>query len=215
LALKLYIHYIYYDLHSKTFDNKQLTKTIQKSVFSSNQQLHEFEIILSNLIKNKDLDTALQGVSQIFAVKRKKIRLDPDSIKEVHQQHTGTVELLNEYLQDEYDDDSTSIKSHELNLDEVQIDITQKAIEDRASIYRNDLYLNPVQKATLEFFAKSSFTVTSPELDAFIKLQGSFKNQLIESINEVCYDKLDDVLIDEEENSYVINEQYYQQLLAV
>lgn len=40
------------------------------------------------------------------------------------------------------------------------------------------------------------------------------KNQLIESINEICYNNLDDVLIEEEEDNYIINENYYQRILA-
>ena len=34
-ALKLYVHYVEHDLKSVTFDNKQLTKTIQKSLFQN------------------------------------------------------------------------------------------------------------------------------------------------------------------------------------
>ncbi len=214
-SLKLYIHYIYYDLQSKTFDNKQLTKTIQKNLFKTNDQLREFEIILSELIKSRDLNKALEQVSQIYAVKRKKIKFDAEAIKDVDIQHAGTVELLDKYLQDKYEDESTSIKTRELNKEEVEIEITQKSEEEANSVYINDLSLSATQLATLEFFVKSSFTVSFPELETFAKLQGSFKNQLIESINETCYDRFDDVLIEEEGNAFVLNENYYQQLLAI
>ena len=214
-ALKLYSFYIYYDLQSKTFDNKQLTKTIQKNLFKTNDQLREFEIILSDLIKNRNLNHALERIPQIYAVKRKQIKLDKEAIKDVHSQHADTVELLNEYLQDEYEDESTSIKSHELNINEVEIDIIQKSGEVASSIYMNAHSLSSTQKATIEFFVKNNYAVTCKELEAFAKLRGSFKNHLIESINEACYDRFDDVLIDEEDNAYILNENYYQELLAL
>jgi len=214
-ALKLYSFYIYYDLQSKTFDNKQLTKTIQKNLFKTNDQLREFEIILSDLIKNRNLNHALERIPQIYAVKRKQIKLDKEAIKDVHSQHADTVELLNEYLQDEYEDESTSIKSHELNINEVEIDIIQKSGEVASSIYMNAHSLSSTQKATIEFFVKNNYAVTFKELEAFAKLRGSFKNHLIESINEACYDRFDDVLIDEEDNAYILNENYYQELLAL
>jgi hypothetical protein len=44
----------------------------------------------------------------------------------------------------------------------------------------------------------------------FAKSKGIFKNQLIESINEICYDFLDDVLIEEEDDYYTINRNYFQ-----
>jgi hypothetical protein len=40
-----------------------------------------------------------------------------------------------------------------------------------------------------------------------------FRNQLIESINESCFETLDDILIEEEEDYYQINESYYKQIL--
>ena len=40
-----------------------------------------------------------------------------------------------------------------------------------------------------------------------------FRNQLIESINESCFETLDDILIEEEEDYYQINEDYYKQIL--
>jgi hypothetical protein len=40
-----------------------------------------------------------------------------------------------------------------------------------------------------------------------------FKNQLIDSINEVCFAVLDDILIEEEEEYYLINKDHYQKIL--
>ena len=214
LSLSYYIKYLYHDLKSTTFDNKQLTKTIQKNLFKTNEQLHDFEIVVSELVKDKDLDKALQGVSKIYSVKRKKIKLDTATIKEVQQQHSGTVELLNEYLQDEYEDENNSIKTQEINSEEIQIEITQKTDEFQQTIYANTFAFKQINITALEIFVKSNFSVSKSELAAFAKSNGVFMNQLIESINEVCYEALDDVLIEEEDEFYTINPNYYQRLLA-
>ena len=71
-----------------------------------------------------------------------------------------------------------------------------------------------LQTTTLEIFTKSNFSVPQSDLEKFAKSKGVFKNQLVENINETCYDVLDDVLIEEEEEYYNINPSYYQRLLA-
>jgi hypothetical protein len=213
-ALSLYVHYLYHDLKSATFDNKQLTKTIQKSLFKTNEQLHDFEIIVSELIKHKDLDKALKGVSKVYEIKRKKIQLDTKSIKEVEQQHSGTVELLNEYLKDDFEDDNNSIKSQEISNEEIKIEITPKREIGNHSAFISKLPFTPIHITALDLFAKSNFSVSQSELEVFAKSKGIFRNQLIESINETCYDFLDDVLIEEEDDYYTISTNYFQRISA-
>jgi hypothetical protein len=191
-----------------------MTKTIQKNLFNSNEQLHEFEIIVSELIKSKNLNDALIGVSKIFTVKRKKIQLSTSSIKEVQQQHSETVELLNEYLKDEYEDETNTIKTQQINEEEVKIEITQKRDEDQHSIYVSDIEFTSNHLSVIEIFLKNNFSVPQIEIEIFAKSKGVFKNQLIESINEVCYEKLDDVLIEEEDEYYTLNPNYHQIILA-
>lgn len=211
-ALSLYIQYLYYDLKSTTFDNKQLTKTIQKNLFKTNEQLHNFEKIVSELIKDKDLEKALKNVSKVYEIKRRKIQLDTTSIKEVQEQHKGTVELLNEYLKDDFEDENNSIKSQEINNEEIKIEITQKSEETIQSGFVSELSFSPIHISTLELFSKNNFSVPQSEIEAFAKSKGIFKNQLIESLNEICYNLLDDILIEEEDDFYIIHKNYFQRI---
>lgn len=213
-SLKLYVHYLFHDLNSASFDNKQLTKTIQKSLFKTNEQLHDFEQIVSELIKDKNLDKALNAVPKIYEVKRKKIQLDKTTIKEVQQQHSGTVELLNEYLRDEFEDENNSIQSQEISNDEIKIEIILKKEESHQSIFLSELSLNPNHISVLELFSKSNFSIPQIEIEEFAKSKGIFKNQLIERINETFYEVLDDVLIEEEDDYYTIIPKYFQKILA-
>ena len=211
-ALFLYVHYLYHDLKSATFDNKQHTKTIQKSLFKTNEQLHDFEKIVSELIKDKDLEKALKQIPEIYKVKRKKLQLNRDSIKDVIEQHSETVELLNEYLKDDFEDENNSIKSQEINNEEIQIEIIQKSEEIHHSAFVSELTFTAIHTTALELFAKSNFSISQDEFEVFAKSKGVFKNQLIESINDTCYEFLDDVLIEEEEDYYTINTNYFQRI---
>jgi len=213
-ALYLYVYYLYYDLKSATFDNKQLTKTIQKNLFKTNEQLHDFEKIVSELIQDKDLDKALKEVSRVYEVKRKKILLNTTSIKEVQQQHSGTVELLNEYLKDDFEDENNTIKSQEINNEEIEIEITKKSEEFQTSIFTNEISFTTMHIITVELFAKNNFSISQNELEIFAKSKSMFKNQLVESINDTCYSFLDDILIEEEDDYYTINTDYYKRILA-
>ncbi len=214
-SLTLYIHYLHHDLKSATFDNKQLTKTIQKSLFKTNDQLHEFEQIVSELIIDKDLDKALKDIQKIYEVKRKKIQLNSTTIKEVQQQHSGTVELLNEYLSDDYEDENISITSQEISGEVIKIEIIQKNEESNHSPFLPELSLNKIQISILELFYKHNFIILQSEIEDFAKSKSVFKNQVIESINDICYEVLDDVLIEEEDDYYTIIPQYFEKILTI
>lgn len=203
-SLSLYLYYLHYDLKSATFVNKQLSKTLQKSLFTTSEQHCDFEVIVSEYIKDKNLEKALQEVPKIYVAKRKKIQLDRHSILEVLQQHSGTVELLNEYLKDDEDSDSQIEEQHNEKL---QIEII-------SSKYESGIAFSQMQIATLNFFEENNFSLLQNDFENFSKSNGVLKNQLIENINDICYESLDDILIEEDEEYYTINKEYYQQILA-
>ena len=200
-------------MKSTSFNNKQHTKTIQKSLFKTNEELHDFEKIVSELINDKDLNKALKQIPEIYKIKRKKIQFNNATIKDTIEQHSVTVDLLNEYLRDDFEDENNTIKSKEISSEEIQIEITQKNEEGHQSSFISELTFTAIHTTTLELFAKSNFSVPQNELEVFAKSKGVFKNQLIESINDTCYEFLDDLLIEEEDDYYTINTDYFQRIL--
>lgn len=214
-ALILYVHYLYHDLKSSTFDNKQLTKTIQKSLFSSNEQLHSFEEIVSSLIKNHDLNAAVEMVSNFYTPKRKKIELNRSVIEEVKEKHSDTIELLNEYLKDEFENEEIVIKGREINDTELELEIADKQKVIPASLYRTDLQFTYAQILLLNLFAKNNFELPVSDVEDFSKINNVFRNSLIESVNDLCYELLDDLLIEEEDDIYIIQSNYYDRILAL
>jgi hypothetical protein len=64
-ALTLRVSYLYCDLESATFNNKQLTKPSRKIVqYKMNNTL--LKKIISEPIKDKDIDKALEGISNVY-----------------------------------------------------------------------------------------------------------------------------------------------------
>ncbi|WP_336517007.1 tellurite resistance TerB C-terminal domain-containing protein [Pollutibacter soli] len=212
-SLLMFIHYIHHDLNSSNFDNRKLTKTVQKSLFSNNEQLRSFEKLLSDLINDRNLQAALEAVPTIYENKRKKIQLNSEHIREVRELHSDTVELLNEYLKDEYEDESTTIKTEQISNNEIKIDILPKNATAHSSVFLADLRFSEVQIELLLIFSKNNFSIFQSDVEAFAKSKSVFKNHLIEGINEICYECLDDILIEEVEESVSINPEYYKRLL--
>lgn len=211
LSLLFYIHYIDSDLKSAKIDNKQLTKTVQKSLFESPEQLRDFEKIVNDLISTKDLNKAVEAVSQFYVAKRKKINLNRDAITQAREKHSETVELLNEYLKDGDEEVMNPVTAVTEDNDEVQIEIR----ESDASQSNSKSRFTDIQQAFLDYFQKNGLTLTIQEVDSFTKSRGILKNQLIESVNETCYEILDDVLIEEDGNVFSVNSEYFQRILTL
>lgn len=214
-ALTLYMRYIdSAHLKSIMFNNrKQLAKTTQKSLFVSQEQIDEFETIISEFISNTNFDEALAKIAAFYTPKRKKISIDKHQIKEVQEQHSQTVELLNEYLNDDVEDGNTQLVGNPTE-DEATINIISgNHNEDASLIVTDSISFTDIQLHALNLCVKASFNIEVSELSDFAKQNGHFVNQLIDSINELCYETIDDLLIEEEGECYVINEQYFKMII--
>lgn len=197
VALILYIQYIAYDLSSATFDNRPLPKSLQKVLFDNEEQAAAFDNIISTFIDNRSLEEALAEVRQLYLPKRKKITLDRTRINETSRKHKDTVERLSWLLQDE-----------EVVIQETQ-QYDNKSFDNIIATAPDTLHLNQEQKDLMKLFEKNNYCLSQPELSNYARAAGLFPDQLIESINETCYDIIDDLLIEEEEEVYVINENKY------
>ncbi len=260
-AVKLYLHYIYYNLKSTKADNKALPKIIQNALFSNDKELEEFQKVAATLNKYKNLTNAIQSVSKIYTTEKKKIHLDLDLINEVKLQHSETVEILGQVLADEDDtkviipkkisDDKIPIqKKIILDLDIINqvklqhsgtVEILGQILDEEEKVeaartvnqqsndilsigytkpnnstssdYIKSLPLNENQVALLNIFKAKELKMSSKEIDSFAKNCNVFRSQLIDSINENCYELLDDILIEEMESEYLINADYFNKIV--
>jgi hypothetical protein len=214
-ALELYLHYLHHDLRSIKFDNRKLTKTIQKSLFVKQGQLFEFEKIIGDLIRTNDLDAALSSVAQFYVPKRKHIELSAKEIQTTRSKHAGTVELLNEYLRDDVESSQNITVASETVGEVVTFEIYSKETgENRNEPPTAIGFLSPVQTDLMTAFEKHGLVMQFDDVESFAKRHGLFRNQLIDSINEACFDVIDDVLIEEEEEGYTVSDNYYRMVLS-
>jgi len=209
LSLKYYAKYIYYDLKSKKFDNKELTKTVQKSLFKTEDQINDFKEIIADLIATNNIQTALEKISKIYIPKRKRIQLNRSEIQEVEQKHEGTVELLNEYLVDEKEKAETEISIE--NGEDIEIEIIPSV--ENNSVFISEINMGQVQEELVKIIIQNSYEIHQDEVDKYAIENGMFKNQLIDNINEVCGEHLDgEALIEEDDENYIIEESYYKEI---
>ena len=206
-SLKYYAKYIYYDLKSKKFDNKELTKTVQKSLFKTDEQINDFKKIIAELIETSDVQKSLDEIAKIYIPKRKKIKLDKSVIKEVEQKHDGTVKLLSEYLETEIED------TIQTNSEYKEIEISVVPANTNNSIFISEINIGKIQEELITKIVSNSFEIHQNEVDKFATENGFFKNQLIDSINEACAEYLEgEALIEEDDENYVIEESYYKEI---
>ena len=205
LSLEYYVKYVDADLKSSTVNNKKFNQTVQKVLFKNQEQINQFESIVNNFIADRNLEKALEQLQSIYQIKRKKIELNVETIHEVKSQLSDTVVLLNEYLEEE--DEITSNQEDEtisLNFNQV---IPNSVLI--ASNYLVELELNEIQIELLELFNRYELNIHKDEVQEFVSKHNLFLESLIDGINEKCYEVLDDTLIEEEDETFTIYEEYY------
>jgi hypothetical protein len=189
-----------YELNIKIIDN----------LLKRQEQIQIFKDILAKFVKNKDLNEALDCIPDIY---RKKIQVENRMIAKIQQQHSESVALLNEYLRDESEDENNiAVDITGIKNDGIASDLQ---IADNAPLAdASDIEFSQIQLATLFLFTENNLSVLQGDVEAFARSKGIMKNQLVESINELCYELLDDVLIEDEDAYYTINPDYYQKVLT-
>lgn len=231
-TVRFYLHYLYYGARRYPFRPKPFLKRTQKALFTLPEHLARFEALSEELLRKRDLLAALAAVPDIWFQERRKIELDHGAVQAARTRHAGTVALLNEYLQDAPEPASTA-KPAPTPPNPAQAPATKAAPAARkvpkasqaaagaaapaapaAATFAPALALTAPQQALLHLFAAQNLTLPQTAVESFAKAHGALRNQLIDGLNERCYDVLDDVLIEESGDDYTIYEAYYQRLIA-
>lgn len=212
-ALRLYIHYLEKDLNSPKFDKREFPKSIQKNLFPTEDLLVDFENILNEFIVGRNIKTAVEKVCQLYLPKRKKITIDPEAIRDIQVQHSETAHILGQILNNEEEEETVLKTMETVNERESTVTVIHQVSEFQHTKYSDELHLTDVQKNILDLFEKHSFNILQQDLQDFIKAKGLFMGSTIDSINECCFEILDDILIEEEDEYFIINTNYYKKLL--
>lgn len=138
---------------------------------------------------DRDLTKAIEDTKLLFNITRRKIQLDVSVLEEVGKEQSQTAELLGKYL----DDESEVTEKETIFL----------PLVPKENTYETDLF---------QWFESNNFTINKKEIDTFARNKGVFSNSLIQQINETYYETLDDLLIENEGDDYILNKVYYQQI---
>jgi hypothetical protein len=214
-AIKLYLYYLNADLKSDKIDDKQLTKTIHKSLFKNDNHEQAFNDIIQQLKEDRDLASAIEKVDSIYAPIRRKIELNIDAIKTVQEQDKSTVELLNNYLQDEEEIVKDTLILKEMIMEKVSMETEHGTVEsDLAHPFIEEIDLSLDQRELIGLFTTNSFELTQEQITDFCKARGLRSGPIINDVNEICYEILDDTLIEERDEEYMdMNEDYYKMII--
>jgi len=191
LSARLYLHYLSVKSESPTFQYKQIAQKDKKIIFSTPEQQKTFETLTKTFLKRRNLEKALSATDELFTPQRRKIKLDSNVITKAKEKHTRVVHLLNDYLADE--------EPEELILS-AEEDFTKKN------------GLDNIQKSFIDLLLSKEYNLDNESVNRFAESNGIFKSRLIDGINELFYEELDDLLIEEDENGIILNKIYLKQL---
>jgi hypothetical protein len=201
-ALTLYLHYLRIHQIKGTKNVKKISKIQESKLFQNKNQSEQFKELLNGLSLVENLQQTLDKLVKIFTAKRKEIILDTDSIQNIQKNHSQTVELLAELLQEE--DEINPSK----NIIAGQAESNNKIVQANPSNHSiSQIGVSAIQKNTLEYIISNNFQVAVKKFEGFAREKGQFGNQLIESINELFYEQIGEILIEEEEGQYILHKE--------
>ena len=180
-SLMCYLQYLNVKTYSNTFKHISIASKYNKLLFKNNAQKEYFDKICKQLLASKDIVQALESLEKISATRRK-IELNFDAIKKADKEQSEVAQVLGQYLSEE--DITTLLPAVSLEDNQHDIELT-------------------------EFFVSSNFQLTKQDVSLFAQERNLFPEQLIQKINEIHYETLDDLLIEEKEESYTMSEEYY------
>lgn len=220
-ALRLYLHYLHdgtYWLHPNP---KTLPRNLHKDLFPLPEHTQRFTMIMNLLKLNDDRKTALEKVATVYAVERRKIELDPAAVHAARARHADTVVLLNEYLRDEPAPAATPpsaaqapAKPTKAAAPKASAKTPKVPTKTAGPAFAPALALTAPQQELLRLFAASGLALPQAQAETFAKRNGTLRNQLIDGLNDACYELLDDVLIEESDDGYTIHAPYYQKIVV-
>lgn len=192
-SLKFYLHYLHVKSASETFKHKQISTRNISRLFGSKEQKEKFDAICRKFQKDQKLEKALTELSALCTPVRKKINLNISSIQDAKEKQTQVAQLLSSYLEDE--------PIPEISVPDIITEKQQHVAGDN-------------QKELFDLFTANTFRLNQQEVHIFAQSKGLFKDRFIESINEQYYEILDDLLIEEEGEEYILNKEYYTQVVG-
>lgn len=202
LALKTYLRYVSLCTQNTGFIEKPIPKYVCKKLFSTVDQQIEFEGIIHQYKLDKEQGKACEAINNLFEPKKKHLQFDLAKIKKTEMLYTDTVRLLDEVMSDGEEKEEGII-----------VEKSVPVLVADGGIKAENTELNQVHIGLLNIFKANDNTLNKLQLEEYARKNHMFANQLVEQINDRCYELLDDVLIEESNNGWVVEESYSYKIL--
>lgn len=120
---------------------------------------------------------------------RKKVELDEGNLEAERKRFKNTVQALDVLLAEDEDD-----------------------MKDESTFKSSSLPFSNWKKELFELFIQFDYCIDQENLTAFARQNNLMSNSMIDSINDEFFEFLDDCLIEENENGWIMNKDYYEQI---
>lgn len=187
------------------------TASMNKQLFKKQEESERFYKFLNQYIQNPDFEKAEEFAAVFFQSIRKKIKLDTLAIQKAEVMDTRTTERLSVYLAEDDDSAVTTFQK-----ESVSQTLSEPVIQ-RQIITTEEMGVQLPEFALilLQAFKTNNFELSSTDADDICRANGLMTGNLVNSINEACYDLLDENLIEKQDSKYIIQPDYYNQIIKV
>lgn len=186
------------------------TAAMNKQLFKKPEESDRFYSFLNKYIQTPDPESAQEFAQSFFQIVRKKIKLDTVTIQKAEAMDTWTSERLSLYLSEDNDHTAAITIPEEINLrTPSKSKMDTKMIEaDKTAILLPEAAI-----ILLAAFKENNFEMSISEANRICKINGLMAGTLVNTINEACYDLLDENLIEKEITNYRIQREYFNQII--
>jgi hypothetical protein len=221
-ALMCYLHYV--NIDSFGIINIQPVKMPHRSLFQDAVQETEFKQIIENLLETHDINYAVKRWKLITG---QEIELDRSSIEETQEKQKQISELLygliawKERTWQEIELDKSAIEEAQEEQKQVSELLGKYLSEEEAVILANPVLLESAPATAIaghneiclfQLFEQNDYKLGKKKINIFAAEKGIFRDSFIQHINEMYFDELDDILIEEDAGAYFLNKEYYKQV---
>ena len=190
-ALRFYLHYL--DV-STSIQHRKITRKNAKKLFRKPGENERFDAICADLLLHKDLPNVLEQFDRMQISQRKKISLSVQAIQAAAEKQSKVAGVLTEWLADE------------------EMPVAHEAVKNVPEETPVATPAESSKEALIRLFIANAYRINKEEVDIFARSRGLFTGGLIEGINDEHFETLDDVLIEEDEEYYILNEAYCRQI---
>lgn len=209
LSLGLFYYSMYYYHTSKAnIIPKPIPKDIKKMLLKNgNDYLTKYEELLKNernIKLKRQQKILLDDINNLFKKERKVIHIDKIKVNDAYEEHLRLKDKLDKILNS---DELCDTKRNNYN------DVTSGNYINK--VEERNILINKTQIELLHIFINNRNIIQENDLKIFANKYKLPHNYLVNSINELFYEKFEDNLINEKNSVFELNQEYYEEIIKL